>query len=187
MAYRVNNDLYYDLFNRYRFHMAIQGINKTATDQYDEAEFYFIALNNIDPQKVGPDAWNAFFEEMMHVFREARSALKKMLREAREIDLPAMKNFEEGERLADFLLDEDLLREPGETRVTGKWIGKLFRQIEQVQRKSARLYYKSLGGILAEQETVANRFLVMKGFAKTAAVIVPPAAAPPEPVVVVVE
>ena len=179
MAYRVDNALYYDLFNRYRFHMAIQGIYKTAVDRYDEAEFYWVALNNIDQAKVGPDAWNAFFEEMMHVFREARTALKKTLREAREIDLPAMKNFEEGERLADFLLDEDLLREPGETRVTGKWITKLFRQIEQVQRKSARLYYKSLGGILAGQETVANRFLVMKGFAKTAAVIVPPAAAVP--------
>ena len=186
MAYRIRNELYYDLFNRYRFHMAVQGIYKTATDQYDECEFYYIALTNIDPQKVGPDAWNEFFGEMLFVFREARSALKKLLREAREIDLPAMKHFDEGERLADFLLDEDLLREPGETRITAKWIGKLFRQIEQVQRKSGRLYFKSLGGMLAKQETGASQFSAMKGFVKAAPVVA--AALPiPEPEVVVLD
>jgi len=108
---------------------------------------------------------------MLFVFREARSALRKLLREAREIDLPAMKHFEEGERLADFLLDEDLLREPGETRITSKWVGKLFRQIEQVQRKSGRLYFKSLGGMLANQETAASQFLAMRGFANAAPVV----------------
>ena len=30
MAYRVHNDYYYDLVNRYRFHMAIQGMYKSA-------------------------------------------------------------------------------------------------------------------------------------------------------------
>jgi hypothetical protein len=52
-----------------------------------------------------------------------------------------------------------------------------------VQRKSARLYFKSLGGILALQESVANQFLVLKGFAKPAAVVVAPSQPPADPVI----
>ena len=58
----------------------------------------------------------------MHVLRDARSALKKILREARELDMPAMKNFEEGDRLADFLLDQDIVAELPETYIKGRWI-----------------------------------------------------------------
>jgi hypothetical protein len=75
-----------------------------------------------------------------------------------------MKNFEEGERLADFLLDQDLIREAGEHGVSGKWVNKLFRQLTQVRDKASRLHFKSLGQILALQEKVADQFLILKGF-----------------------
>src|SRR5438270_11284048 len=102
----------------------------------------------LSQEQVHPDD----FVELMHVLREARSALKKVLREARELDMPAMKNFEEGDRLADFLLDQDIVPELPETYVKGKWIDKLLRQLDQVMRKAARLHFKSLGSILQVQE-----------------------------------
>lgn len=153
MAYRVHNDLYYELVNRYRFHMAVQGMYKSARYHSGKATFYCNMV--LSQEQVHPDD----FVELMHVLREARSALKKILREARELDMPAMKNFEEGDRLADFLLDQDIVPELPETYVKGKWIDKLLRQLDQVMSKAARLHFKSLGGILRLQEEIAEKFL----------------------------
>jgi hypothetical protein len=82
-----------------------------------------------------------------------------VLRDASELDMPAMKNFEEGDRLADFLLNEDIVKELPESYVKGKWIGKLLTQLELVKNRSARLHFKSLGGILRLQEEIARKFL----------------------------
>lgn len=164
MSYRVNNDDYYELTNRYRFHMAIQGIYKTVRHHFEEAELHVNIYLHLEKVNAPPQVRAAHGTETLHTLREARKALKRVLREAREINMPAMKNFEEGERLAEFLLDEDLIREAGESGVSFKWIQKLFRQLEQVERKAARLHFKSLGQILALQEGVADRFLVAKGF-----------------------
>lgn len=164
MSYRVNNDDYYELINRYRFHMAIQGIYKTVRHHYEEAELHVNIYFYLEKANAPPQVRAAHSTETLHTLREARKALKGVLREAREINMPAMKNFEEGERLAEFLLAEDLIREAGESGVSMKWVFKLFRQLEQVERKAARLHFKSLGQILALQEGVADRFLVTKGF-----------------------
>jgi Zn-dependent protease with chaperone function len=164
MSYRVDTDAYYELTNRYRFHMAIQGIYKTVRHHFEQADLYFNIYQHLEKANAPPHVKNAHVTETLYTFREARKALKGVLREAREINMPAMKNFEEGERLAEFLLDEDLIREAGESGVSFKWIIKLFRQLEEVERKAARLHFKSLGQILALQEGIADRFLVAKGF-----------------------
>jgi Zn-dependent protease with chaperone function len=164
MSYRVDHDAYYELTNRYRFHMAIQGIYKTVRHHYEEAELHVNIYFYLEKVNAPPQVRSAHGTETLHTLREARKALKGVLREAREINMPAMKNFEEGERLAEFLLDKDLIREAGESGVSMKWVFKLFRQLEEVERKAARLHFKSLGQILALQEGVAERFLVAKGF-----------------------
>ncbi len=163
MSYRVNHDLYFELVNRYRFHMAVQGIYNIISDRYSEADFNMRCLNALDSMNVTMDVRNSFVEEVLSSLREARSAMKKVLREAKAINMPAMKNFEEGERLADFLLDEDLISEGADDRASGKWINKLFRQLGQIRRKSSRLFFKSLGQILSLQENVADQFLIEKG------------------------
>jgi Zn-dependent protease with chaperone function len=160
MSYRVDNDLYYDLVNRYRFHMAIQGIFKTARYNHGKAIFFAnAAFSAATDEGLPPE----FFAEVMHVLRDARRAIKNLLRDAAEINMPAMKNFEEGERLADFLLDQELIREPRENRIEGKWIDKLLKQLDQVRYKAQRLHFKSIGGILALQEKVAVMFQEKKG------------------------
>jgi len=164
MSYRVNHDDYYELINRYRFHMAIQGIYKTVRHHYEESDLHMNVHFALEKMNAPPQVKNAHVTELLHTLREARKALKGVLREAREINMPAMKNFEEGERLAEFLLDEDLIREAGESGVSFKWIQKLFRQLQEVERKAARLHFKSLGQILTLQEGIADRFLIAKGF-----------------------
>jgi hypothetical protein len=144
--------------------MAVQGICKTVQGHYDEADMYFRMYLAIQGSNAPPGLKQAVATETLHNFREARKALKLVLKEAKQINMPAMKNFEEGERLAEFLLDEDLIREAAEDGVSFKWISKLFRQLEQVARKSSRLHYKSLGQILTIQDKVADQFLVAKGF-----------------------
>ncbi len=179
MSYRVNHDDYYELINRYRFHMAIQGIFKTVRGHYEDAELHVNVYFALEKMNAPPHVKNAHGTETLYTLREARKALKKVLREAREINMPAMKNFEEGERLAEFLLDQDLIREAGESGVSMKWVFKLFRQLEEVERKAARLHFKSLGQILTLQEGIADRFLVAKGFKQAEAPIIdddPPAA-----------
>ncbi len=153
MAYRVNTDWYYELINRYHFHMAIQNIYRLARDSESKAAFHASMLFEQDD----PDSDDVV--ELMHVLRDARKALKKVLRDASELDMPAMKNFEEGDRLADFLLNEDIVKELPESYVKGKWIGKLLTQLELVKNRSARLHFKSLGGILRLQEEIAWKFL----------------------------
>ncbi|QEL14530.1 M48 family metallopeptidase [Limnoglobus roseus] len=153
MAYRVNNELYFELINRYRFHMTIQGFYKSARMHQGRAHVTWNMFAGAE--QLGQDD----FIELMHVLREGRSALRKIVRAAKELDMPAMKNFEEGDRLADFLLDEDIVKELPETYVKGKWVQKLMVQLDKVMSRSARLHGKSLGGILRLQEDIAKKFL----------------------------
>lgn len=152
MAYRVSEQYYYDLTGRYRFHMAIQGIYKTARYQQGKAHFY--ADWAFGRQELSRDD----FLEVTHVLRDARKALKTIVRDADEINMPAMKNFVEGGRLGDFLLDGDLIREPPEYAIKGKWVVKLLKQLDEVKTKAQRLHFKSLGGILALQEKLAEQW-----------------------------
>jgi Zn-dependent protease with chaperone function len=153
MAYRVNEAHYYELINRYRFQLAIQRFYQTARKHGSLA---FVMWNlHMGTERLASDD----FIELMHVLREARSALRKILRDAKELDLPAMKHFEEGDRLADFLLDEDIVKELPESYVKGKWLDKLLKQLGKVMNRTSRLHGKSLGGLLKLQEEIAAKFL----------------------------
>lgn len=154
MAYRVQDSLYYELINRYRFQLAIQKFYQTAS-KHGAMAIVTMSLHGGEGGAIADDD----FVELMHVLREARSALRKILRDAKELDLPAMKHFEEGDRLADFLLDEEIVKELPETYVKGKWVDKLMRQLGQVMNRTTRLHGKGLGGILKLQEEIAERFL----------------------------
>ena len=162
MSYRVRTELYTELFNRYRFHMVLQGIYRTAKDQHDQCEFYLLALRHM-PDDTPRSVREAFSGELFVALRASRKALRDVLAETKDIDMPAMKHFDEGENLAEYLLSDDLIRPPGENSVSGKWLDKLFKQMNEMSGKSARLHFKSLGQILALQERIAAQFLVAKG------------------------
>jgi hypothetical protein len=145
-----------DLINRYRFHMTIQGIYRAASHQYDEAFIHFYILTAVQQPMEG------LFDEVQSVLREARSTLKKLIREARTIEMPAMKHFGEGERLSDYLLDREVVREMPRSMIKANLVMKLLDQLQRVRNRSGRLHGKSMGGILKLQEEIAEKFLASR-------------------------
>jgi hypothetical protein len=75
--------------------------------------------------------------------------------DARQVNFPAMKNFEEGAGLADFILEGKLVPEPPTRFIKGEWVDKLMTQLNHVRNRCFRLHFKSIGGILALQEKIA--------------------------------
>jgi Zn-dependent protease with chaperone function len=150
MAAAVNPDWRDELVERYRFGLEIQKFYMDA-DHHAEKAFFFARvlfdMENPHPEFVG---------DVMQILREAWRALKKIVQEARDINMPAMKNFEEGERLADFILEGKMVPEPPLSYVKANWINKLLDQLRGVRRRCGRLHWKSVGGILAMQEKIAT-------------------------------
>jgi Zn-dependent protease with chaperone function len=147
-----------ELRERYRFHLPLQDLYKRADEHRDKLEFYFAGLFRRPPEQITQD----FVSEAFHAFRQARKTLKGILRDARDMDMPMLKNFAGDERLDEFLLDETLIKELPETYVDTKWLDKMWRQLSQVLKKSCRLYFKSVGNILAMQEQIAKEFNAMQ-------------------------
>lgn len=140
-----------ELADRYRFQQEVQRMFREARFHQEKSHAFATYLFNIPSEQAHPE----LVGEVMQVLREARRALKKVVQDAREVNLPAMRNFEEGERLADFILEDKLVAELPETYVKGVWVQKLLTQLNKVKQRCRRLHFKSLGGILALQEQIA--------------------------------
>ena len=159
MAQRLpDQKLFKEILSRYKFHLPLQELNRKAHHHQERVDTFFNLLINTKPEEMPQD----LFAEAMHVFRQARKALKEILRDARDLEIPALANFTGDEALDEFLLDEELVRELPENSVTGKWIGTLQNQLGQVLKKSARLYYKSMGNILACQARISTAWLEVR-------------------------
>lgn len=152
MAAVVNKDWRDELVERYRFGMEIQRFYMQSQEHAEKAFFFTRVMLELD----GP-AHPDLIAEFMQVLRKAWKTLKNIVQDAREINMPAMKNFEEGERLADFILDKKMAPEPPMhiANVRVAWVQKLVDQLRDVRRRCGRLHWKSVGGILAMQEKIA--------------------------------
>jgi hypothetical protein len=95
-------------------------------------------------------------DEFTPVARKAWKTLKSIVQVALEFNMPAMKNFEEGSRLADYLLDgKPMVSEPPLEFVKLSWAERLVDQLDGVRERCFQLHSKSVGGILALQEQIA--------------------------------
>jgi Zn-dependent protease with chaperone function len=160
MAAQVDKELRRDLLERYRFQLEVQRLFQESRAAFNKADAYLgafaaAARNEI---QLPPD----FAGEVIQVLRESWKALKNIIKDAREINLPAMKNFEEGENLADFILEGKMVPEPPLSYVKGAWIDKLMTQLQGVRQKCFRLHFKSVGGILRLQEDIAAKWRVLR-------------------------
>ena len=154
MAALVTGGWREELVERYRFQAEVQRMYHEAKQHQEKAYAFATYLFNLPPDQTHPD----FVGEVMQVLREARRALKKIVQDARDVNLPAMRNFEEGERLADFILPDKMVSELPLSYVKGKWVGKLLDQLDTVRGRCFRLHFKSVGGILALQERIAAKW-----------------------------
>jgi Zn-dependent protease with chaperone function len=160
MAARLDKELKDELVERYRFQLEVQRLYQESRAAFNKTDAYLDAYAAAarGEFQVPPD----FPGEVIQVLRESWKVLKNLIKDAREINLPAMKNFEEGENLADFILEGKMVPEPPLSYVKGVWIDKLRKQLGGVKNKCFRLHFKSIGGVLSLQEKIAAQWKAMR-------------------------
>ncbi len=160
MAAQMDKEQKEELVERYRFQLEVQRLYQESRAAFNKADAYLsaYAAASRGEIQVPPD----FPGEVIQVLRESWKALKNIIKDAREINLPAMKNFEEGESLAEFILEGKMVPEPPLSYVKGVWIDKLMTQLQGVRMKCFRLHFKSVGGILALQEKIAAKWKALR-------------------------
>jgi Zn-dependent protease with chaperone function len=160
MAGQVDKELKDELVERYRFQLEVQRLYQESRAAFNKADAYLSAY-----AAAARGEWQAppdFPGEVIQVLRESWKALKNIIKDAREINLPAMKNFEEGENLAEFILEGKMVPEPPLSYVKGVWIDKLMTQLQGVRQKCFRLHFKSVGGVLRMHETIAAKWKALR-------------------------
>ena len=160
MAAQVDKETRAELVERYRFQLEVQRFYFEARQAYSKADAYFSTYIAAAQGKI--QVSSDFGGEVMQVLRESWKTLKNIIKDAREINLPAMKNFEEGDNLADFILEGKMVPEPPLSYVKGVWINKLMTQLQGVRLKCFRLHFKSVGGILRLHEAVSDKWKALR-------------------------
>jgi Zn-dependent protease with chaperone function len=162
MALHLGQGSAEDLFKRYRFHVQLQKIWQELRAREDATESTLVKLANLGHhQRVAPRV----FQETFEVFRDAHQALRACLRDSAEMAIPSLKNLPAGRPLREFLLEKPLVQGLNryERSIKDHWLSKFRAQLQEVKQKTDRIHYKSLGGILALQETVGATCLLNWG------------------------
>jgi Zn-dependent protease with chaperone function len=138
----------------YRFHLAVQDLHSLLVAHSRNVQNTLNALGG--QRQVSQDD----FQNALGALRQAHTALRDQLEKADELRLPPLKNMTAGDPLGPFLLSEKLVKNlhPDTQTLDGAWIGQLMNQMGEVIDKSARILFKSLGGLLALQERIAERW-----------------------------
>ena len=149
----------HELLQRYRFHLAVQEIHRQLGAHQQQVQDMLGQLagkRQVSSQE---------FQNSLHVLRDAHGALAHYLNEAKSLSLPALKNFTAGQPLGPFLLSRPLAPAlSGHVQtLDGAWIGALLGQYAEVLDKARRILFKSTGGILALQESIAARWQAAHG------------------------
>ncbi len=154
MALKLGDNDRSELEARYRFHLAAQEIHSflTAHVRYVQS-----TLSNLAGKR---QVEQAQFQQALAAVRGAHDALREQLDAARGLYLPALTNMTEGAPHGPFLLSEPLIANipAGTQTLDGTWINQLLNQMGEALDKLARILFKSLGGILALQESIADRW-----------------------------
>jgi Zn-dependent protease with chaperone function len=142
-----------DIVERYRFHIAIAEMAE-AVKRHGELVRLHARLIRLDDPRL--DLY--LFGELVAALRAARASLAKQLRTAGELDLPAMRHFDECEKLPAHLLDEPLLPDLPAGPLRKEWIRKLLQQLDRVHSRVTRLQAKSLSALLRMQDQIAAEY-----------------------------
>ncbi|MBP3960509.1 hypothetical protein J8F10_35235 [Gemmata sp. G18] len=155
MANRVDKKLREELVERYRLQLEVQRFYQKVRAAFTKADAYLAAhaKNERDEIDLGPE----FVDDVVRVLRDSWKALKGIVKEARETDLPALTYFEECADLGDFILEDKLVAEPPPDYAKG-WTGKFMNQLQSARQKCSRLHIKSVSGILRLQERIVAKW-----------------------------
>ena len=154
MAWQLGETDATELEGWYRFHIAMQDLHSLLAAHMRHAQTTLAGLGN--RRQVSQEE----FQGALGALRGAHDTLRAQLNGAYKPLLPPLKNMKAGEPLGPFLLAEPLIQNlhGGETSLDGRWITPFFAQMGEVIDKSARILFKSLGGLLSLQERIAERW-----------------------------
>ncbi len=156
MARQLGDNVRAELEERYRFHVALQAILGELTGHSREVQAtlaHFSGRRELSQEE---------FHHLRDVFDRAHQALGEKVAAAGALHLPALKNVSAGEPLGPFLLGRPLVRGPSRSSVDGKWVNAFMEQVGEVIDKAGRIHFKSLGGILALQERIAEQWTALQ-------------------------
>ena len=142
------------LEERYRFHLALQALYSQLTVHNAHVQRI---LAEISGQR---QVQQQQFQEVIASLRQAHTTLDEQLAVADEMILPALTNITAGARLGPYLLGDKLVKNiPSETTtLEGAWIQRFLSQMGEVIDRTQRMVFKSLGGLLAFEESLAERW-----------------------------
>lgn len=154
MAVQLGEAERQELEERYRFHLAIQEMHTSLVAHSRHVNGMLASMSG--RREVSQDQ----FQEAVAALRDAHNALSKNLANAAHLHLPALTNVTAGQPLTSLLRTEPLIRNLHHDIKTldGQWIGTFMGQLQEVIQKLARVLFKSLGGLLALQERIAERW-----------------------------
>jgi Zn-dependent protease with chaperone function len=154
MARQVGGAAREELEQRYRFHLALQEIHGQLVSHRRAVH---AAMQQLSGRREVP---REEFRGVLAVLGQAHGGLREQLQAAGHLPLPALKNVTPGAPLGPALMSEPLLQglKSGQNSLNGEWVGRLLGQLGEVIGRAQRIHFKSLGGILALQERIAEEW-----------------------------
>ncbi len=142
-----------ELRGRYEFQLGIQALH---------AQVLRIRATIDDGLRVldgaGRNLEQADFQHLSAALDQGHSMFCDLLEQSRALPFPELRNMPVGRPLREFILQEARIgSNPSFDRIDGAWINRLLGQINEVDDKLQRLFFKSLGGLLALQEELVAR------------------------------
>jgi hypothetical protein len=154
MARRIGEEAKREMEERYYFHLTVQAIHSQLSAHNQQIQ---ATLQQLSGKR---ELSQAEYYGALNEFRTAHDTLSQALEAADQLRLPALKNVTPGEVLTPLLLNRPLVHQLSDASNTldGVWIGRFLEQRGEVLAKTARIHFKSLGGILAFQEKLAEQW-----------------------------
>ncbi len=143
------------LFDRYYFHLQLQDRLKAARQEEARLAGVFQFLSSKEDGLEKKE-----FAQALASLQEAQRSVSLEFDRAKALPMPPLQNVQPGLPLSAYLLEEPLVAPlpPDVKSIDGKWAGALMQQVSQIEERCRRLYFKSMGAILGQQEAIAQRY-----------------------------
>lgn len=143
-----------ELRERYRFHLAVQGLLQEMLGEQGRLHslLEFLSRNS----ELSPED----FAQVRAALAEVHEALTRSLDGAKALMTPPLTNVPAGSSLYSLIVDRGdtaLPRLAGDS-ISGEWLGKLMTRLEGVLSRLRRVHFKSLGSLLVCQEKLASEW-----------------------------
>ena len=143
-----------ELLDRYRFHLAVQGLLRGLLGEQGRLHGVLNFLRN--NRQMNEADFNAV-RDLLHGIREA---ISQNLKDARKFRTPALTNVPAGTPLDELIADrsDTRLETLGGESISGEWLGRLLTRLNGMVDRVKRLHFKSLGSLLGFQERLAREW-----------------------------